>query len=386
VNKAFPITPARLAVLALALGLSACSSTEGLLSGDKIDYGKAARKTNPLEVPPDLSPLNRDGRYLPQSTNSVSANQLQQQAGQRPAAAGAATVAPQQIGAMRIERDGSTRFLVSPQTPEQLYPKIRQFWEGLGFTLVKDAPESGTLETEWAENRAKIPSDLIRNTIGKVFDSFYSTGERDKFRTRLERGPAGTEITIGHRGLQEVFTGQREETTVWTARATDPQLEAEMLTRLMIALGAPEEAARAEQAKASVATPAAAAPTGPARVRELTDQPGAALALAEPMERAWRRVGLALDRSGFTVEDRDRGQAVYFVRFADPKTAGKEDPNFFAKLFGAKDPVQLARFRVGLQAGADGQTVVRILDQQGAPDATDNGKRVASLLLEELRR
>ncbi|MBN8486290.1 MAG: outer membrane protein assembly factor BamC [Burkholderiales bacterium] len=369
----------------MIVGLAGCSALESTLGGDKVDYGKAARKTNPLEVPPDLTPLSRDGRYLPQS-GSVSASQMQQAGATRTASG--PTAAPVQVGDIRMEREGNTRWLVAPQTPEQLVPRIRQFWQDMGFTLVKDSPETGTFETEWAENRARIPDDLIRKTIGKVFDSLYSTGERDKFRTRIERTARGTEILISHRGLQEVFASQqREENLIWTARPTDPQLEAEMLSRLMLALGATEQAARDAKANPATPTATAAVPAAvQARAEELPGQAGAALRVADDLERTWRRVGLALDRTGFTVEDRDRGQATYFVRFADPSTAGEEQPNFFSRLFGAKDAVQLSRFRLALKAQADGSTAVHVLDAEGRPDNGANARRVATLMVSELRR
>lgn len=386
VKHAFASTPLRAAILLMIVGLAGCSALENTLGGDKIDYGKAARKTNPLEVPPDLTPLSRDGRFLPQ-TGSVSASQLQQ-AGAAPRVAAASTVAPVQVGDVRMEREGNTRWLIAPQTPEQLAPRVRQFWQDMGFTLVKDSPETGTFETDWAENRAKIPDDLIRNTIGKVFDSLFSTSERDKFRTRIERTPRGTEILISHRGIQEVFTNQqREDNLVWTPRPADPQLEAEMLSRLMLALGATEQAARDAKANPAVAVVASAVPASvQARAEELSGQPGAALRVTDDLERTWRRVGLALDRTGFTVEDRDRGQATYFVRFADPATAGDDQPNFFSRLFGAKDAVQLSRFRLALKAQADGSTAVHVLDSEGRPDGSANARRVATLLVAELRR
>lgn len=384
-KQAYASTPLRAAVLLMIVGLAGCSALESTLGGDKVDYGKAARKTNPLEVPPDLTPLSRDGRYLPQS-GSVSASQMQQAGATRTASG--PTAAPVQVGDIRMEREGNTRWLVAPQTPEQLVPRIRQFWQDMGFTLVKDSPETGTFETEWAENRARIPDDLIRKTIGKVFDSLYSTGERDKFRTRIERTARGTEILISHRGLQEVFASQqREENLIWTARPTDPQLEAEMLSRLMLALGATEQAARDAKANPATPTATAAVPAAvQARAEELPGQAGAALRVADDLERTWRRVGLALDRTGFTVEDRDRGQATYFVRFADPSTAGEEQPNFFSRLFGAKDAVQLSRFRLALKAQADGSTAVHVLDAEGRPDNGANARRVATLMVSELRR
>ena len=382
-NKAFASTPVRAAVLLLVLAMGGCSSVDS--SNDKVDYRAGARKTAPLDVPPDLTALARDGRYTPQA-GSVSANALQQPKG--PAANDGSKVAPTKAGDVRLERQGSTRWLVTPQAAEVVYPKVKQFWADLGLTLVTDSPETGTLETDWAENRAKLPQDLIRTTIGKVFENLYSTGERDKFRTRIERTERGTEITISHRGLEEVLVGKdRDGSTTWTNRPNDPQLEAEMLSRLMLALGGSEGAA-----KAIVATNAASgvADTSPATVAKarLVTAPaggGAGLVVDDSAERAWRRVGLALDRSGFTVEDRDRAQMLYFVRYADPKAAGQEEPGFFARLFSSKEAIaQLSRYRIAVKATGN-QTVVNVLTADGAPDNSANAQGIAARLVEELK-
>ena len=194
---------------------------------------------------------------------------------------------------------------------------MRTFWKDNGFNLAHDRPEAGVIETEWAENRAKLPNDFIRRSIGRVFENAYSTSELDKFRTRVERTPTGSDIYISHRGMEEKYIGERKESTVWQPRPTDPSLEAEFLARLMVKLGAKDE-----EAKAVVATAAAVPTAAPARARVLADRPGPTLQVDDGFDRAWRRVGLALDRSGFTVEDRDRAQGVYFVRYVDPAFAG----------------------------------------------------------------
>lgn len=218
------------------LALGGCGMIESITGGDKVDYRTGARKTAPLEVPPDLTQLSRDGRYAPQS-GSVSATALQAQAGAGAGAvATAATdqqVAPTQIGDVRIERQGAQRWLVTTTPPERLWPTLRSFWTERGFDLVIDNPEIGLIETEWAENRAKLPDDIIRNTIGRFFNSLYSTGERDKYRMRVERNGPLTEIFITHRGLTEVLTGSTRDQPLWTARPTDPGLEGEMLARLL---------------------------------------------------------------------------------------------------------------------------------------------------------
>ena len=386
---AFPIRVSTLALLA-ALGIQAgCSSLDSGLSGDSIDYKSAATKTKSLEVPPDLSQLARDSRYQPQG-GVISASS----AGTAPAVgvagvagvvgvagvAGAATVTPAVAVAvaansgMRVERQGQQRWLVVPMTPEQLWPQVRAFWEQRGFNLVVDDAKAGLLETNWAENRAKLPSDLIRSTIGKVFGNLWDTGARDQFRTRVERTATGSEVYIAHRGLEETYTTERKESTTWRARPSDPQLEAEMLTRLMVSLGVKDEPAR---------TLVATAPEVPGRARAVAG--GTAIEVDDPFDRAWRRVGLALDRGGFTVEDRDRTLGVYYVRYVDPKNAGKEEPGFWARLMGDNTNPQAAiRYRIAVKGTGD-KSVVAVLTSAGAADVGENGQRIASLLAVELR-
>ena len=230
----------RSAALLLVCVLAGCSSVNDLMAGDKIDYRSAGNRTSGLEVPPDLTQLPSDSRYQ-QPSGAVSASTFR--APSLVATNTAPAVAPRSIGDVHLERQGNDRWLSTSLTPEQLYPQVRSFWKDNGFTLVQDRPEAGVLETDWAENRAKLPNDLLRNTLGKLLDSAYSTGELDKFRTRIERTPTGSDIYITHRGMIEVYVGERKDTTAWQPRPADPQLEAQFLSRLMIKLGASEEVA-----------------------------------------------------------------------------------------------------------------------------------------------
>jgi outer membrane protein assembly factor BamC len=263
---------------------------------------------------------------------------------------------------------------------EQLWPQLREFWTERGFSLVIDNAQAGVMETDWAENRANIPQDIIRRTIGRALDSLYDTGERDRFRTRVERNGSNTEVYISHRGMIEEYAGEaRNETTVWTPRPADPGLEAEFLTRLMVKLGSNEQTAKETIAKP--ATPAAAA-----RARAIAGQP--ALEVDEGFDRAWRRVGLALDRGGFTVEDRDRAGGLYFVRYVDPrKAATNAEPGFFAKLFsfGRSDaPAGPVRYRIAVK-GEGERTQVTVQNTQGQPENSEVGQRIVALLVDDLK-
>ncbi len=373
----FPFAPTalRVAVLGLALSLGACASIENFMGGDKIDYRSATVKTNGLEVPPDLTQLARDTRYQQPGT-TVSAATFQSGTAAAPAVAAAVINNPN----IRMERLGSERWIAVKQTPEVLWPQLQAFWKERGLTLVADDAAAGVMETDWAENRAKLPQDFIRNTLGRILDPLYSTGERDKFRMRVERVSGGSEIYISHRGMQEVYNSALKDSTAWQSRPTDTQLEGEFLQRLMVKLGS-----QTEVAKTAVAGSTTAAAL-PAKARML-DGRGATLQVDDGFDRAWRRVGIALDRSGFTVEDRDRSQGLYFVRYIDSSTASKEDPSFFSKLlnFGRdKATVPPARYRVNVKTEGD-RSVVAVQNDQGAPETGEAGKRIVTLLLEELK-
>jgi len=392
-NAVTPFRPRSVALAALACMLAACSSTSGLFSGESVDYKNADAKSKPLDVPPDLTQLARDTRLQPRG-GVVSASTA---AAAAPATAAAAAPAATPVvalntsGDLRIERQGQLRWLVSSQVPEQLWPQLRTFWEKNGFTIEVENAAAGVMETNWSQNRARLPKDAVRNVIGSFLGNLYDTGERDRFRTRVERTAAGSEIYVSHRGAEEVLVGQDRESTTWRARPSDPDLEAEMLARLMMALGMKEEPARAA-VTAAAPTTAAAAPSGtaaaataPPRARAITTPGVAALEVDQPFDRAWRQVGLALDRSGFTVEDRDRTAGLYYVRYVDPKYAGQEGPGWWARMFGdSSNPQAAVRYRVALKGG-DTTTTVSVLTSAGASDVGENGQRIADRLLQELR-
>lgn len=385
-----------MATAVAVLLMAACTSTDGLFGGDKVDYRTEAVKTKPLEVPPDLTQLARDSRYQPigAAGGSVSAASAASAPAAVPTAAGAlaTTVAPGKVENIRIERAGQQRWLVvSNQAPEELWPKVKAFWEKTGFTLTLDNPQTGVMETNWSENRAKLPNDVVRNLIGRLARNLYDTGERDLFRTRFERnGDGSVEIYISHRGIEEVVGGPFRDTSSWRARASDPDLEAEMLARLMLALGqaaaATEPVARPPSQAVSAAVGAVAAvPQPPARARTTSTGERASMEVDEPFDRAWRRIGLVLDRGGFTVEDRDRASGVYYVRYSDPKAAGQDEPNFFARVFGgAKDPQTPVRYRIVLK-GAGAKTNVDVLTSEGGTGSGENGRRIIARLLEDLQ-
>ena len=370
-------------ILALALSAGGCSVFEG----KKIDY-KSQGSLPPLEAPPDLVMPAGDNRFAVPDINPAGAATFsaydRERAG-RPRNATEQALLPN-VDKASIERAGTQRWLVIKAPAAEVWPVVKDFWQEMGFIITLEQPDAGVMETDWAENRAKIPQDGLRNWLGKALDSFYSTAERDKFRTRLEAAatPGSTEIYLSHRGMVEVFEGtqaggdQGQGRTIWQPRPSDPELEAEMLRRLMVRFGVEES--RAQALLAEKAAP-------PLASLSKTPEGQASLALPEPFDRAWRRVGLALDRIGFAVEDRDRAAGIYYVRYADPEANTRKEKSFLSKLaFWSSDDAkaQAMKYQVRLQGSGDA-TVVRVFMEDGQPASNETGTRIVSLLFEQLK-
>ena len=364
-------------LLPLLLIMSVTVSACGIIETKKIDY-KSAGKLPTLEVPPDLTAPSGDNRYaIPDTQGSGSATISAYSQERKATPAGSTTLLPTQEKA-RIERAGTQRWLVVNATPEQVWPVIKDFWQETGFIVNLESPTTGVIETDWAENRAKIPQDVIRRTIGRVIDGLYSTAERDKFRTRIEANKEGTEIYLSHRGMIEVYDSANKDRTVWQPRPSDPELEADMLRRLMQRFGV--EKARADSMLTKQQTPEQA--------RVIKESGASVLEMDEGFDRAWRRVGLALDRVGFAVEDRDRSKGVYFVRYIDPEVDNnsKADTGLFAKMAfwrSKKDQTSPQLQIVVKDAGEKSR--VNVSGADGKPADATTQTRILNLLQKELK-
>ena len=368
--------------LAAAL-LSACGGWD-ILEPQRIDY-KSAGKLPPLEIPPDLTAPTRDDRFLVPDIASSSSATLSaynaERAGPTRSVAGSQVLPG--VGKVRVERSGNQRWLVVPEVPEKVWPTIKEFWQEHGFLVKLELPEAGVMETDWAENRAKIPQDFLRNTLGRLIDQIYSTAERDKFRTRLERSSDGsTEIYISHRGVVETYTNTSKDQTVWQPRPSDPELEAEFLSRLMVRFGVEEARAKVQLGNVQVAE----------RAKLVNPGDGTGLLdLDEPFDRAWRRVGLALDRVGFTVEDRDRSKGYYFVRYVDPQDdaqdTAKKDGGILSRLMfwkPGKSDAKAEQYRVLVRDKREASQV-QVLNKEGGQDTSENARRILALLHQQLK-
>ncbi|HXF68079.1 MAG TPA: outer membrane protein assembly factor BamC [Burkholderiales bacterium] len=373
-------------ILGFTLGaaLAGCSGLPSIqIETKKVDY-KSAGRLPPLEVPPDLTRPSGDERFAvpdinPRGTATYSEYSRERSGQQR---SSVSAVLPS-VENVRVERDGNQRWLVVKGSPEQIWPVVKEFWQENGFIVNLEIPEAGVMETDWAENRAKIPEGGIRGVLGKLLDQVYSTSERDKFRTRLERGaePGTTEIYVSHRGMEEVYTSTSVDNkdTRWQPRPPDPNLEAEMLWRMMVRFGVEETRAKSQLAAAGRATPRASLHKGA--------NGASVLALSEQFDRAWRRVGLALDRVGFTVEDRDRSKGIYFVRYMDPQLDAKQpEKGWFARLkfWGGGEKPRPEQYRIEVKGGEQGSEV-KVLNKDGGQESSETANRILTLLYDQLK-
>ena len=374
----------RLVLVSTALTLAGCS----LLEEKKIDYKtEGGGKLPSLVVPPDLVQPTADTRYtVPGAAGrgSATASEYDRARSVMPASESSKALLPK-VDKVRIERAGNQRWLVAQVPAKEAWLTVKDFWQELGFIINVEMPEAGVMETEWAENRAKVPQEGIRKFLGRAMDMAYSTGDRDKFRTRIEPGSeAGTvEVYISHRGMREIYEGTQsggdegKGRTVWQPRNPDPELEAEMLRRLMVRLGVEEKIATARLAEK-------AAPPMATLVRP-GDGSGT-LILPELFDRAWRRVGLALDRVGFVVEDRDRSSGVYFVRYADPEVGVAKKGLLDKVAFWRSDDKQVLAQKYRVRVLTQGEsTTVTVLNEQGESLRNETALRILTLLLEQLK-
>jgi len=363
---------------AISLGLVGCKSVS---SNDTVDYKTVGAVRGPnLSFPPDLITAQADRRYIVQDGT---ATMSEYNAAVKKSVQTRKNVMTG-IPGMRIARDGERRWLVVEKPAPEVYPQIKDFWQENGFLLAIDSPSTGIMETDWAENRAKIAQDFIRSTIGRVLDSLYDTGERDKYKIRLEVSkPGETEIYITHRGSIEKCVSDSTATcisTIWTARPSDPELEAVFLARLMERLGMTQE-----QAKAQVAVPLDRKTQKAKLVQEGVNT--AHIELASGFDRAWRDTGLALDRSNFTVEDRNRANGIFYVRYVNPKDLG-DTKGFFANLFSSKDDSSLKakKYLVIVKSTSDKSSSVYVQNADGKPENTPAGLQLLTLLTEQMSR
>ena len=379
-----------LVFLLLALGLSACTNPETVLPDKAVEYKRETQADKNLEIPPDLTSDRINDRmavpdiYAGESTSYtefVTDRKLREVgSGTRAAIGGSVLPSVQDV---EVRRDEDVRWLQVAAPVEDVWPRVIDFWQENGVLMEEENPTVGIMRTSWLENRAEINRDFITDSIRKVFDGLYEAGTRDQYRVRLERTDEDTtEIYMTHFGMEEEVIqaagGGGVENTVWVPRERDPDLEIEMMRRLMVFLGAADERARAQLAAGKTRKKA--------RSQMMKTSEGIQLLIDESFSRAWRLIGLALDRVGFAVEDRDRSAGIYYVRYNDPSQEDADKSWLSGLAFWSDDKKvdKVNRYQVRVGSSGD-RTVVRVADEKGQISESPTASRILTLLKEQIR-
>ncbi len=383
-KKALGQLPRLALAISIASTLAACDSMPDIddtFAGRKVDYEHQSRDVEPLEIPPDLTTATYDEMMVvPDINTGGSANYKDYASERQNNRVVVDKVLPKQNNIELVREGADVRHLVITGNKAQVWEKMREFWLNSGMLIKRENPATGILETEWSENRADIPQDIIRSALSSVLASFYSAATRDKYRVRIEKSeqPDKIDLYLTHYGMEEVIENETTERTIWKPRARDPELEAEMLGRMMVYMGVEEQKAKALLARSKNKKVERA-------IISRTAQGNSRLVVKETFPRAWRRTGVALDRISFVVEDRDREKGLYYVQYVDPLA---EDGNkgFFSKMKFWKDDVAVdqSQYQIKLLARGD-DTVIIILDSNGQPDISKTSYRILNLLHEQLK-
>lgn len=379
--------------VALPMALAACSTID--FSQDRIQYETSDSRA-PLEIPPDLSSVPGSDRYMvPSRPQTVYASQQAQMDAQASGHSNNGLVLLPQGEVAKIVRDGNNRWIHVDLAPEMVWPIMQDFWTTVGLSLSRQDATTGVMETNWAENRAKLPQDIIRGTLGRIVDLVYSTGERDQYRARIERSVnGGSDIFVTHRAMVEVVKslGGDNETTVWQPGPSDPEMEAEMLTRLAQRINQefnPEAVKKsAKEHEAEVQKLASyQVEDSVSQLEQDAEGVATSIFIKEDFERAWRRVALAVDRMGFTVEDRDRSRGFFLVRYLDQEYEEQKraEQGFWSNAFGRNTPVEAPQYVIYLQRLSDTECRVHVLGPDGKADPTGVAPRILTLLSEQTK-
>ena len=378
--------PSLLAVILIA-GCSYMPGMDKVIADRKVEYKKSRQAEQNLEIPPDLSRSSiNDTLVIPGAPRSdpttLSGFEGREQVRGRVAARAAVLPA---VSGIKVVRDGDEQWLRIDSPPEDVWFRVVEFWQENGILLQEQDPAVGVIVTDWLEERPNIDTGVISGLLNKAIEGLHSASTRDQYRVRLEPGerPDTTELYLTHRGMQEMIIQDGAgtvERTVWNPRPSDPGLEAEILRRLMIYLGVSEQRA---------GSALAAKDGGKAKPRSTLNriEGKVSLTVDEGFDRAWRLVGVALDRVGFAVEDRNRAGGVYYVRYNDPMKDA-EDEGWLSKLaFWQKDDDNFDKdnqYQVKLN-DAGKPTEVVVLNDKGERVNSETALRILTLLNEQIR-
>jgi len=355
-------------IVVLALSLTACT----------FDWRRSkdpdTKLRESLEVPPDLArPGGAETAPPPAPVRAPAPQPATSAAPATPTAPSADAALPR----VRLERDGGLRWLTVQGDPQGVWKQVREYFVRNETKLVVDDPAGRALETDWIDRPVNLGTGYLAGLVSKL----HSSGLRDKYRVRIEPGrvPQTAEVYVAHRLLEEIVTeggGVDITQTKWLPRSGNPQMEADMLNKLLAYLGT-----------GSSGPLTASTGVDGASSTQVQRTKAGLLLVSEEMDTAWRRVGQVLDRSGVRIEDRDRSTGVYYVQFISSGSKEKSG-GVFSWLIGDssesdKEATNTDRFQVALKS-VDGGVQIVVNNVAGEPATSKAGQELLGLLQRQL--
>jgi outer membrane protein assembly factor BamC len=332
----------------------------------------------PLEMPPDLAKFETESSFdLPDGfagSNKTERNKV-------PVLA--------MIDTLQLQGNGDFYWLSVEEPVENLYQQVKNFWALEGYGLIVDEPVIGIMQTEWIyKDEGDSKKDLT--WWEKILEAGDYSASQDQFKTRIERDPEGRNINriyIAHRGtetVQEIRVGNQRRDDIgtddWHFRRSEPELEIEMLSRLMIFLGLRREAVDKQMAQSGLFKPRA-------WLEHNVDESSPYLILKDSYHIAWNRIHHLLQRMNFEIvvaefERSFSGEGTLVVETESVETV--EDTGFFS-FFGDSDKRNTRKFKLSFSEETHEFTRVDLIDENGDPDSSPEGAEFLSMLFEQIK-
>ena len=318
----------------------------------KINYYSDKSVTS-LEVPPDLtSPSYENSFRLSEFVKNVKPNTVNLTNNNFEEESTKIIVNPTDI---TVKKSGSRRWLIVNKNPDLVWDLTKQFLKEKGFVIKKSNKKIGVMETDFLENKPKIPSKslgLIRSFLESQIDNVsYTLPIVDSYKVIIEPLDLGekTQVNLSLFSMAEVISGSgNNETTYWQASEKNTALETEMLYSLMLYLGGESASAREKLLDAKE--------EGKISVQVKDGLNGyAKLVFKLNLVDTWDNMAWAISESNIELEDKDVKERAFYIR-----TARTIDKGIMSKLFG-EDAI-FKTYQVQLKAIDDTTTEVYFND------------------------
>ena len=338
-----------------------------------------ATLTERLELPPDLVDTREESNFELPSTISGDGEIGR---GQIPVVA--------KVESLKLESSGDMYWLSVEQPVTDLYQMVKNFWAEQGYRLVVDEPVIGVMQTEWVY-KEEGADQRSENWFLQLFDEAELSASQDQFRTRIERGPGGdNRIYIAHRGTeyQYVFdardTGRNTGTSAptdnqWRFRQPEPELEIEMLSRLMLHLGLRQAEVDEQVASLKLYSPQAF-------MHLNSEENSPYLIIKSPYQIAWNRILHQLDRLNFEIAKKEYKSGLTEEGVIFVNTMVEEDSEkggFFSFLSGSD--TNKRQMVLVLSEESHELTRVDLENNAGDYDTSPEGAEFMTLLYQRIR-